>query len=409
MNARLLFLTVFLIAGVGVSAAYGQAAQGQAADGQADRAKLDLQKAERKVARAKSQASAAPGDAQLRQYAEAAEAFAKKVAGNDDRRYVMVFQSAFNSAVEPVRTVPTATETPELAVSIKDGHVSLRPIFEPTLAPQRPPAPPPSKPRVTPPTMPGELISQSIYDNPNFIKNSKKLLADVRNRAVGASETTDYRDCVAVGGDGQWCCTGTLVAPNVVVTAGHCFGGCTSRVFVGHNVGGQGRIVNVKNAVQHPKYGADGLHNDLTVLILEADIDGVPPRKIASTEAINSAFYIRAVGFGTTDTNGVSGFGIKRMVDVGIVTTDCSHALVKERHGCDPGLELVAGAPFLDRDTCKGDSGGPVYILHENEWLVAGATSRATAESVRPCGDGGVYVRLDKYADWIKQVPGGHW
>ena len=129
---------------------------------------------------------------------------------------------------------------------------------------------------------------------------------------------------------------------------------------------------------------------------------------IAPSDATDQSTFVRAVGFGNSDVNSTTGFGIKRMVDIAIATVDCSGASGTQL-GCDSALEFVAGAPFLNKDTCNGDSGGPVYVQHQGEWYVAGATSRATEGSSHPCGDGGIYVRLDRYRDWIRSVPGGHW
>jgi secreted trypsin-like serine protease len=69
----------------------------------------------------------------------------------------------------------------------------------------------------------------------------------------------------------------------------------------------------------------------------------------------------------------------------------------------------VAGKPLLERDSCRGDSGGPAYVETNNGWFVAGATSRATKNSSRTCGDGGIYARLHVFEDWIKSAPGGHY
>ena len=85
---------------------------------------------------------------------------------------------------------------------------------------------------VAPPTGPP---ADSIYADPVYLENAKRLITD-RDRIVGGIATADYRDCVAIGSADDWCCTGTLVAPNVVVTAGHCYPECVQRVFVGDNV-----------------------------------------------------------------------------------------------------------------------------------------------------------------------------
>jgi endonuclease G len=63
---------------------------------------------------------------------------------------------------------------------------------------------------------------------------------------------------------------------------------------------------------------------------------------------------------------------------------------------------MVAGKPLLAKDSCTGDSGGPFYIAAGKGWLLAGATSRSTDSAVLPCGDGGIYMRLDRYREWIE-------
>ena len=255
----------------------------------------------------------------------------------------------------------------------------------------------------------------SIYRDPTYVKNARKYIQSVPQRIVGGEpvyggDTTDaFEDCVAVGAAGQYCCSGTLIAKNVVVTAGHCSPSCVARIFVGNNSdnAAAGKSYEVASVHQHPAYNR-GQHNDLTVLILKEDVTDVRPRAIATKEAIENAFFVRAVGFGNTDTNGTFGYGIKRMVDLPVATIDCGSSM-GSRYGCDSGLEFVAGGLFLNKDTCRGDSGGPMYVDVGGTWYLAGATSRATDESVRTCGDGGIYVRLDRYVDWIKSIPGGRW
>ena len=62
-------------------------------------------------------------------------------------------------------------------------------------------------------------------------------------------------------------------------------------------------------------------------------------------------------------------------------------------------LEIVAGGNGYD--SCKGDSGGPAYVSIGTSYKLAGVTSRSTENSGQACGDGGVYTRVDAYADWI--------
>jgi secreted trypsin-like serine protease len=251
----------------------------------------------------------------------------------------------------------------------------------------------------------------SIYRDPRFARNARQLTTlkheDLRIIGGVPVEDTTFHDCVAVlsncGG-----CTGTLIAKNLVLTAGHCE--CTNdnvRVIVGNNVEGKG--VNVARQVRHPKYQTNNENNDLMVLVLESEITDVPPRKIAPSQMIDSATYARAVGFGNTDPAGTFGYGTKRQVNVPIVSNSCQGSTNgqddEKAYNCDPGLELIAGKPMLAKDTCTGDSGGPIYISDgQGNWLLAGATSRATPGQPNNCGDGGVYVRVDRYLDWIHSI-----
>lgn len=246
-----------------------------------------------------------------------------------------------------------------------------------------------------------ELDPESIFLDPTYQENFEAVVSDP-SRAVGGVPTEDYEECVAVGGPDGWCCTGTLVAADRVVTAGHCYETCATRVFVGPDITKVGEVVAVRRAVRHPGYGTAG-HNDLTVLELDRPVSGVTPAPLATAEAIANATYVRVVGYGTTNAYGTTGYGKRRMVDVPIASTNCRPEDVGKKYGCDADLEFVAGAPFLDRDSCRGDSGGPAYIAVGDRWLLAGATSRATTNSLRPCGDGGVYVRLPEYSAWVLQ------
>jgi endonuclease G len=73
--------------------------------------------------------------------------------------------------------------------------------------------------------------------------------------------------------------------------------------------------------------------------------------------------------------------------------------------GCAPAREMVLAAQS-GRDTCKGDSGGPLYVAKGKQWLLAGVTSRGTDLATTMCGDGGIYTRVDKYRTWISSVLG---
>jgi secreted trypsin-like serine protease len=256
--------------------------------------------------------------------------------------------------------------------------------------------------------------SQQIVHDPRYLRNARELARRTQGgtRVIGGVRVPKgaFLDCVAVGSDSQWGCTGTLIAPDVVVTAGHCSSVAT-RVFFGSDVTKAGKIVKVRQRVRHPDYRQGGRQNDLMVLLLQTRVENIAPRSLAKKTLIEKATDGRVVGFGNTDPLGSSGYGIKRQVDVPIASPSCKGSVDGESdrtaYGCDTGLEFVAGKPLLAKDSCTGDSGGPFYIEEpDGSWVLAGATSRATNSAPNDCGDGGIYVRLDVYRTWIGGIPG---
>jgi secreted trypsin-like serine protease len=251
-----------------------------------------------------------------------------------------------------------------------------------------------------------------ILKDPRYLRNARTLALRTQGglRVIGGTEVPpgEFLDCVAVGTDQQWACTGTLITPNVVVSAGHCVDYAT-RVFFGQDVDKPGKVVAVKKRVRHPKYHTNK-NNDLMILILAEKVT-IRPRPIAKKAQIDAAPDGRVIGFGHSDPLGSHGYGVKRQVDVPIASPACrgksNGRTDAMAYGCDGALEIVAGRPMLAKDGCRGDSGGPFYILDKNDqWLLAGATSRATKSAMHTCGDGGIYVRLDAYLKWMASIPG---
>lgn len=322
-----------------------------------------------------------------REEIDATERLARLVVGDDDERFVLVFASLVN-LVDGFEARPPEEQ-------LLHARSVLTRSAEPHLARARPAM------RAAVGMAPGTPVD-SVFSDSVFLENAKTLIAD-RTRVIGGLPTSEFPDCVAVGGPESWCCTGTLIAPNVVVTAGHCqAGGCCSRVLVGEDVDKpDAQVIEVKESVVHPQYRPPAPTRDLAILILNQDAS-VEPRLLADADMLKAARTVRLAGFGNTDVFSSGGYGIRRLVDVPLAGSD-------PKYGADPDTEFVAGAPFLDRDSCNGDSGGPAYVQVHETWYLAGATSRATASTFRPCGDGGIYTAVHRYDDWIKSIPGGRW
>ena len=213
-------------------------------------------------------------------------------------------------------------------------------------------------------------------------------------------------------------CTATLVAPTLVLTAGHCvieLGSVTvSSVLIGTNSlikKAEGEVISVKQVIEYP---SSQTSYDIALLVL-AKPSTREPRKIATGWArleIKNGATAHIVGYGAVDRSGPVLYGEEeeyvnelQEASITIVDADCS----KHPADCEPAAmpagELTAGGPGMP-DTCPGDSGGPLYLPTDYGTFLAGVTSRGYEANKYWCSEGGLYVRPDKIADWIEKTSG---
>jgi secreted trypsin-like serine protease len=238
---------------------------------------------------------------------------------------------------------------------------------------------------------------------------------------VGGSDAAagEYPSVAEITFGQSFLCTGTLIAPNFVLTAGHC-GSMTGAavaspaswpaplidVRIGSNKPGQGERVPVSQAIVEPNYLLNSGY-DITVLKLSRNSTKTPTHVVGSSGAglWAPSTLEEIVGFGTTSEGGSTPATLQKAKVP--ITTDayCAGAY----SDFDATSMVCAGYPQGGTDTCQGDSGGPMFGRDAGGALkVVGATSfgEGCARPNKP----GVYARVggDVLREWLRsEAPAG--
>lgn len=210
----------------------------------------------------------------------------------------------------------------------------------------------------------------------------------VERRIVGGEEThfETWRGVIAVRIGHEGICSGTLIAPDLVLTAGHCMRyhehgydfDFTHEpesiiIYAGADVSTDSRFVALaKRIVVHPDWNGKfkDSHSDLALILLDRPAEDLPFYGLRRLPAPPIDSEGRLVGYGDAQEDGQ--MGVHR---VGATT------LLK----VGPTL-IETGNPS---NACQGDSGGPLLTLQDGAWVVTGVTSFGPAEKCSP--DSGAY------------------
>jgi len=70
----------------------------------------------------------------------------------------------------------------------------------------------------------------------------------------------------------------------------------------------------------------------------------------------------------------------------------------------NPATMICAGYGEGGKDLCSGDSGGPLSChASDGRWKLAGIVSLSSAPRCALAKQPGIYVRVERYVDWIKK------
>ena len=145
----------------------------------------------------------------------------------------------------------------------------------------------------------------------------------------------------------QAACTGTLVAPRVVVTAGHCVNRGMFDVFFGTAPAMGGETISVIDSRAHPQFDFSTLTYDIGVLLLDHD-STVPPVPMW-TGTFDDSIIGRTVRF--------AGFGQTGIAMLEPSTKRTGSATIAELNDQKFTFYPMPSQP------CVGDSGGPGFFM----------------------------------------------
>ena len=258
--------------------------------------------------------------------------------------------------------------------------------------------------------------------------------ASIRERSSSQTEaiqngtldtTSSNVVAILIGGGQGGICTGSLIAPNLILTARHCvgpisqnnlssctaqpfgtpYGASTFRITTSPNAAaavftGQAQWPTVNNTtwftgsqvILAPSPGNTICGGDIALIRLSANINGVCPLipRVDSQLSANEGYT--AIGFGITSPNGQTAGTRYRVTGMSVFCAgDCLGA---GESGMSDTYEWFGGAQTA-KGTCEGDSGGPSL---DSLGRVTGAVSRGDATACNSTVYSGVYG----HAQWIK-------
>lgn len=200
-------------------------------------------------------------------------------------------------------------------------------------------------------------------------------------------------------------CSGSVIRPRWVLTAGHCLKGAKGVAVVPGLTRTKdlkpSKIIFAEAIGTAPGFKLNPVRKDVGLIKLEKAAPVKPVTVAGRTDdrRFGEGTSARIVGWGATDSYYTSSDRLRRG-QIRLASPDVCRALFG---GHFVAAGMICGGSRVN-DVCVGDSGGPLLVHGGNRWVLLGVTSYGDVDCAT--GDASGYMRTSSVRTWVQRVTG---